>query len=192
MKKLIQVVTLLLALTILVIIAIPVPEVETFDEPLVWEKTVSIKSNPVPLLQLVVRETPWWDKAKHDSTIQLSYEDAQLLMKIAAAESANQGYEGMLKVMTVIINRTESEKFPNTIFEVVSQKNAFESYANGSYLTAEITPECHMALATIEKNKDLEKNLYAFENKNNGNKLEQWFDVVCTYKDHTFYTIKND
>lgn len=174
------------------IAAIPVPEVETFEEPLKWEKTVLIKQNPVPLLQLIVRETPWWDKVKHDSTIQLSYEDAQLLMRIASAEAANQGYEGMLKVMTVIINRTESNEFPNTIFEVVSQKNAFESYTNGSYLTAEITPECHLALATIEKNKDLEKNLYAFENKRNGNKLEQWFDVVYTYKDHTFYTLKND
>ncbi len=192
MKKLIQVVVLLLMLTILIIWAIPVPEVEYFDEPLQWEKTVSIESNPVILLQLIVRETPWWDKAKHDSTIQLSYEDAQLLMQIAAAESADQGMEGMLRVMTVIINRTESDKFPDTIFEVVSQKNAFESYTNGSYLTAEITPECHLALAELEKNKDLEKNLYAFENKNNGNKLEQWFDVVYTYKDHTFYTIKND
>lgn len=192
MKKLIQIECLILLSVICIIAAIPVPEVESFEEPLKWEKTVKIKPNPVILLQLVVRETPNWDKGCTDTTIQLSQSDAWLLMSVASAEALDQGESGMLRVMTVIMNRVYSDEFPNTVYEVISQQNQFESFTNGSYLTAEITPECHMALATLEKNKNLDHEIFAFETISNGNILTKWFDFAFTYKDHNFYKLKKD
>ena len=44
------------------------------------------------------------------------------------AEAGNQGYIGMRKVEAVIINRTDSELFPDTIEGVCKQKYQFSSY----------------------------------------------------------------
>lgn len=155
-------------------------------------ETTKIQPNPVILLQNEVRYTRHWDENTSDTTIQLSYEDAQLLMHIASAESLNQGVNGMVKTMTVILNRVESEDFPNTIREVFTQPGQFSTYSNGTWLSADITPECHLALAEVEKNKDLDKTIIAFEGKNNGSKLLAWFDMAYTYRDHRFYTVKKD
>ena len=47
------------------------------------------------------------------------------------AEAGNQGYIGMRKVEAVIINRTDSELFPDTIEGVCKQKYQFSSYPYG-------------------------------------------------------------
>jgi N-acetylmuramoyl-L-alanine amidase len=164
-------------------------------------ETIRVKPNAEILAEGLVTYTQHWDEDVSDNTIQLSQQDAFLLMRIASAEALNQGVEGMYKVMEVVLNRVESDAFPDTIWGVYSQTYVdkdgvvhyqFESYANGSYKTTLITGEVHLALAEIEKNKNFDKTLVAFENKNNGAILTQWFEVAYTYKDHTFYTLKKD
>ena len=44
---------------------------------------------------------------------ELTYEEAQLLMKIAVAEAGNQGTEGMWLVMSVVMNRVKDPDFPD-------------------------------------------------------------------------------
>lgn len=41
------------------------------------------------------------------------------------SESGNQGYEGQRAVAAVILNRIEDEAFPDTVEEVLTQKNQF-------------------------------------------------------------------
>ena len=53
----------------------------------------------VELLKDEVRFTQNWETDCSDTTIQISYEDAQRLMKIATAEGGNQGTDGMLLIM---------------------------------------------------------------------------------------------
>ena len=107
-------------------------------------------------------------------------------MEIASAEALNQGEDGMLLVMSVIINRVNSSEYPNTIHGVIHQSHQF--YTKGMK-SAEITPEVHMALARLEMG-NLYPELVAFERKDN-NALDVYYSEAFTLGDHTFYTCKH-
>ena len=65
---------------------------------------------------------------------QIESEDLQLLAKITYAEAGNQTLEQQLAVAATILNRVESESFPNTIQEVISQKGQFSSVKGGTVM----------------------------------------------------------
>lgn len=119
-------------------------------------------------------------------SIEISYEDAQELMQIAWCEAGNQGIDGQRYVMSVVLNRAESEEFPNTIHEVIHQEGQF---ATGGMSNAKITPETHYALAEIEMG-NVVPEIVAFERKESSS-LCVYFDAAFDYRDHTFYTIKH-
>lgn len=54
------------------------------------------------------------------------------LSRIINAESGNQSLEGKLAVGTVIMNRVESPRFPNTIYEVIMAPNQFSPARTGA------------------------------------------------------------
>lgn len=56
-------------------------------------------------------------------SIQLTEEEIDLLAKIVWVESRGESEEGQKAVVEVIFNRIASEKFPNTLYDVLSQKN---------------------------------------------------------------------
>lgn len=144
----------------------------------------------ISALKNEVRETKNWDEGCSDSTIQISYEDAQRLMKIAVAEAGNQGIEGQLRVMQVVWNRVQSPDFPDTIEAVISQPNQFQTYAAGTYETAVPTAETHEALALFEANTDHDSKIIAFETSSNNRTLEKYFSFLYTLKEHDFFTQK--
>ena len=55
--------------------------------------------------------------------------DTTLLSRIVYAEAGNQGYWGKRYVAAVVINRVNSNRFPNTVSEVISQPGQFEAYS---------------------------------------------------------------
>lgn len=71
--------------------------------------------------------------------IYISEEDQIYLQKIAFAEARTEGVECMALVMLTILNRVESDEFPNTIYEVITQKSQFTPVSNGSFASA--TPD---------------------------------------------------
>ena len=68
-----------------------------------------------------------------DTSGAVSATDSDLIMLAATiqAEADNQSYEGKLAVGSVIMNRVNSSKFPNTISGVITQTNQFASYSSG-------------------------------------------------------------
>lgn len=116
---------------------------------------------------------------------EFTYEEAQLLMGIAQAEAGNQGPDGMWLVMSVVLNRVNNPEFPNNIHDVIYAENQF--YAEGIGKT-EISPECHEALARIERG-DVAPQIIAFE-KTTNRTLEKYFSSAFGYRDHVFYTLK--
>lgn len=64
----------------------------------------------------------------------IASEDLQLLAKVTYAEAGNQTLEQQLAVAATILNRVESESFPNTIQEVISQKGQFSSVKGGTVM----------------------------------------------------------
>ncbi len=58
-------------------------------------------------------------------------EDLFWLSRIIVAESGNQPLEGKMAVGNVVMNRVASSRYPNTVKEVLAQKNQFSPYKNG-------------------------------------------------------------
>ena len=118
------------------------------------------------------------------NTNEFTYEEAQYLMEIAQAEAGNQGQDGMWLVMSVVYNRRDAEEFPDSIEEVIFQESQF--YTKGMGAT-EISPECHEALARIERG-DVAPEIVAFE-KSTSNSLDEYFVEAFQYRSHKFYTL---
>lgn len=90
------------------------PEVEETTQPTETAKAVETEE---PLIASMD-----WDK-----------DDSYLLCKIAMAEAESEGVKGKALVMLVVLNRVWSDEFPDTIEEVIFQKNQFSPVANGRY-----------------------------------------------------------
>lgn len=61
-----------------------------------------------------------------------SDDDLYWLARIISAESRGESQRGQIAVGNVVMNRVKSDKFPNTIKEVIFQKGQFSPVSNGS------------------------------------------------------------
>ncbi len=134
--------------------------------------------------------------ASYTENSDISHEDKQILYKIVEAEAGNEDRIGKILVANVILNRLEDKQFPDTIEEVVYQRNGdvvqFSPVANGSFESAvpdEDTIEAVDAALTGEDYSQgalfFAARLYADDNK------MRWFDEnlekVLEHGGHEFY-----
>lgn len=63
--------------------------------------------------------------------LEISDYDLDILSRCVMAEAENQGKDGMAYVADVILNRVDNEDFPDSIEDVITQKNQFSSYSDG-------------------------------------------------------------
>lgn len=59
--------------------------------------------------------------------------DLQIMAAIIECEAGGEPYEGKIAVGSVIMNRVRSDKFPNTIIEVIHQKSQFTPVKSGRF-----------------------------------------------------------
>ncbi|MBO3443947.1 cell wall hydrolase [Clostridium sp. CCUG 7971] len=81
------------------------------------EKPLTIKSNTVE---------------KRKEVISITNEELLLLSKLITGEARGESYEGQVAVAAVVINRVKDSRFPNSIKDVIYQKNAFSVVNDGS------------------------------------------------------------
>jgi N-acetylmuramoyl-L-alanine amidase len=120
---------------------------------------------------------------------EFTYQEAQMLMRIAQAEAGNQGKAGMKMIMAVVLNRTRDESFPDSIEGVIFQKHQFQPVSDGRYYKVELSPEVHEALADIERGEPIDESIVAFE-ITSSNSLDKYFSYAYTVGDHNFYKEK--
>ncbi len=72
----------------------------------------------------------------------ISLNEFELMGKIVFAEAKTEDFEGQVAIAEVILNRVESENFPDTVEEVIKQDGAFSSWGNGSVEDAPLDDEC--------------------------------------------------
>lgn len=72
----------------------------------------------------------------------ISLDDFELMGKTVFAEAKTEEFEGQVAVAEIILNRVESENFPDTVQEVIKQDGAFSSWGNGSVDAAPLDDEC--------------------------------------------------
>ena len=71
-------------------------------------------------------------------------DDLYWLSRIIYAESGNQPLEGKIAVGNVVLNRVASPLFPNTVYDVLFQRNQFTPASSGS-INRTPTAECVVA-----------------------------------------------
>ena len=112
-------------------------------------------------------------------------QESLVLQKIAIAEAQSEGIGGMAFVMQTILNRVESDKFPNTIYDVVSQQGQFTTFSNGMYENAQPTENSKKALELLNLLQN--KGQLYFEVTTNDSWQSNNLIYVFTYCNHTFY-----
>lgn len=116
--------------------------------------------------------------------------DVLLLAQVMVHEAQGEGEEGMLAVGSVVMNRVNSELFPDTISEVVYQKKQF----SGSRKIAKITPtEEEIALAEqVLQEGTVEEDVLYFRNAFvcGASKEADWGEHEYKFSigNHSFYT----
>ena len=84
---------------------------------------------------------PVYDRAGIDY---ISFEDFDKIAKIVYAEAKTESFDGKVAVAEVVLNRVESDNFPNTVEEVITQESAFSAY--GASGDAPLDTECMEAV----------------------------------------------
>ena len=87
-----------------------------------------VNADPVPV-EVEVKEVEVVEQASTEETvfrILLNKEERELLCRIVYCEAGNQSIEVQEMVALTILNRLESDKFPDTLHDVIYQKNQYE------------------------------------------------------------------
>lgn len=83
----------------------------------------------------------------------LTSQEKDLLARLVNAEAKGEPYKGKVAVATVVLNRVDSSKFPNSVTGVINAKNQFSPVANGSIkkkATVEAKKAVNQAIALQE------------------------------------------
>lgn len=137
-----------------------------------------------------IRDFPEW-YIEEEQGIYLNESDAYLLAKIAMAEAEGEDTIGKALVIRTILNRVESDNayFPDTVSEVIFQKDAFTPTKNGRYAAVEPNVDCYAALELVKEGWDESYGALYFERNTT---KETWHTENLTklfvHGNHTFYT----
>lgn len=117
----------------------------------------------------------------------LSEENKYLLMKVTMSEAENQGLYGKLLVMKVIMNRYDSDRFSDTIYDIVYAPGQFAGTTTSKYKNLEPDEECYEALNMILYGWNESEGALYFHN-DNCESFSSWnSNFLFKYKDHSFY-----
>lgn len=152
-----------------------------------------------PLITLAQpTETPW-PTAEPQPTPEPTYtsmihsydwdgEDERMLAKIAMAEAEGESVEGKALVILVVLNRVWNDEFPDSIEEVIFQKNQFSPVAEGGrYWTTEPDAGCYEALELVMGGWDESQGAFYFESTGRDGWHSQNLEFLFEFGGHKFY-----
>lgn len=116
------------------------------------------------------------------------YDDDALywLSHIINAESGNQSLEGKIAVGNVVMNRVNSQEFPNTIYNVLHQKNQFSPVSSGS-IKRTPNDESVVAAKLVMEGVQVVPGALFFNMKGMSSYASRNRDYVTTIGSHAFY-----
>ena len=65
--------------------------------------------------------------------------EIEMLERIVQAEAGGSGYDGMLAVANVVLNRVKYSRFPNTVEEVIFANRQFTPISDGRYYKVKVS-----------------------------------------------------
>lgn len=114
----------------------------------------------------------------------LTDEDATMLMQVGVLEGGGSDVDAIANVMQVVLNRFESDKFPNSISGVIFQDKQFTTAKR--LAKANITPEAYAALDTVIFGEYKSNEALYFESLD-GKVWEKCHTYLFSYGGHDFY-----
>lgn len=117
-----------------------VPQLVTVEVPVVVEKEIAVEV-PVYLEKVIYVEVPAiaQESAERWQGIDITPEIIELLARLAWREARGEGILGMRLVIEVVFNRVLSDKFPNSVYDVLYQPGQFAP-SDGALELSDITP----------------------------------------------------
>jgi spore germination cell wall hydrolase CwlJ-like protein len=136
----------------------------------------------------------------HSPVTHNSEKDLTCMAHAVYYEAGNQGYEGKVAVANVIMNRVDSEAYPDTICGVVTQPNQFSYLLDADKITLRLKNKIdkiafeqslmigyHVAEGRISDNTDGSTHYYA--QKIVTPYWKRYTESVKVIEDHTFVTL---
>lgn len=122
---------------------------------------------------------------QRNSKYRLEEEDLEVLLRIVEAEAGCEDEDGKLLVANVILNRLNSEKFPDSITQIVFQREngvtQFSPVADGSYQKVTVSEETVTAVGRALAGEDISQGaLYFAARKYADSESMRWFDEKLT------------
>jgi spore germination cell wall hydrolase CwlJ-like protein len=127
---------------------------------------------------------------------QLSDKDYEALLRIVEAEAGGEDQNGKLLVANVVLNRVNSSKFPDTVWDVVMQKEQgiaqFSPTVDGRYQSVTVSEDTKTAVERALYGEDISRGaLYFCAREEADTDNLQWFDRrltrLFTYGNHEFF-----
>lgn len=124
--------------------------------------------------------------------VNLDHGARRILERIVEAESGDQTIKGRQMLANVILNRMKSEKFPNSVREIVFAGRQFSPVSNGSYYRVKVSSQTKKAVEKALKEKDNTNGaLYFMYRAGSDSSNVSWFDreltKICEYGCHEFF-----
>lgn len=113
---------------------------------------------------------------------EITSEELDLLAQLVESEAGNQDLTGKRYVVDVVLNRVDSEEFPNSIKEVIFQNNQFTVIENGAFekATYNVSNESYKAVL-LEYDERLNDNILYFSRGKS-----RYMKKSFKYQDHWF------
>lgn len=117
---------------------------------------------------------------------ELGEEDYEILLRIVEAEAGGEDEDGKLLVANVVLNRVNSEAFPDTVTDVVMQRSGsvtqFSPVASGRIWRVEVSEETVRAVQRAIEGEDLSQGaLYFAARRYADSGSMRWFDRRLTF-----------
>ena len=121
-------------------------------------------------------------------------EEAYLLAKIAMAEAEGEDTEGKALVIMVVLNRVWSDKFPDSIEEVIMQRKQFSvTQEGGRWWTVEPNEDCYKALDMVMTEQwDESQGALYFESEGRSTWHQDNLEYLFQHGNHYFYKEKEE
>lgn len=124
----------------------------------------------------------------------LGEQEYQVLLKIVEAEAGCEDTAGKMLVANVVMNRVRSDRFPNSVTEVVYQRHngqaQFSPTANSRIDQVSVSPDTVEAVARVMSGEDGSSGALFFRSVSC---KSGWFDRALTrvleHGNHIFYTL---
>lgn len=134
---------------------------------------------------------PWTFEVPIQPVYEVTDEEADLLVKLGTLEGGCDGVDGIAEVIQVVMNRVESDAFPDTVEEVIFQTNPVQFPTSRRLDTANVQPEAYEALDAVVFGEYTHNDCHFFES-NDGQIFSGWADYVFTEGGHDFYRVKEE